>query len=259
MPRQKATTKATDWVVKDRTYQVVGSDGRDSFPTSFELRVNSTQKNQLLFNDDGVNRAIRYCTNQASPFLDEQEGESTLGRVVFFNGRLVVKKENVTLQKLLSNYHPQNGVKYYELDFEAKAEEEINLEKEYVNIASKIFDAKDFELKVIARVILGSKSQSMSRSEMTTNLISKCKGDSGYIKRISSLLEDEDLNYRSVAYASVDFKKILISEKKNALLDEKGNHLVDVKFDEDPYDKLVLWFKNKEGQPYYDSLRKELR
>ena len=44
-----------------------------------------------------------------SPLLDEQKGQATLGRIVFRDGTLMVPKENVALQKLLSLYHPKQG------------------------------------------------------------------------------------------------------------------------------------------------------
>ena len=37
-----------------------------------------------------------------------------LGRIVFRNGTLTVKKEDVNLQKLLSLYHPYKGKVYEE-------------------------------------------------------------------------------------------------------------------------------------------------
>jgi hypothetical protein len=43
------------------------------------------------------------------PFVDEQKGIVTLGRIVFKNGALRVPKEDVVLQKLFSLYHPGKG------------------------------------------------------------------------------------------------------------------------------------------------------
>ena len=42
----------------------------------------------------------------SSPFVDEQNGEVTLGHITFRDGTLSVPKENIILQKLLSLYHP---------------------------------------------------------------------------------------------------------------------------------------------------------
>lgn len=259
MPRTAKKDPSNEWVVKDRTYQFVGSDGRDAFPTSFQLRVNSTSKNPLIYNEDGINRAIRYCVNQKSPFVDEQEGESTLGTVTFFNGRITVPKEEITLQKLLSLYHPYKDVKYYEIDPEAKAEKEFEEEMTYVSVASSIFEAKDAVLDVVARIILGQKSETLTKTEKITNLIAKCKSDSDYISRIKSLLSDENLTLRSLAYKAVDLGLVKISLKKDALLDEKDNHLIGVDFDQDPYEKLVLYFKNKDGKMLLDYVKDKVK
>ena len=45
----------------------------------------------------------------SSPFKDEQEGEATLGHIMFREGSLFVPKQNQQLQKLLSLYHPLKG------------------------------------------------------------------------------------------------------------------------------------------------------
>ena len=73
-----------------------------------------------------MQRELRYATNQASPFVDEQKGEVTMGHIVFEDGVLNVPKEKQNLQKLLSLYHPRKGTTYSEFEAQVVAEDEVD-------------------------------------------------------------------------------------------------------------------------------------
>ena len=115
------TTKAKEkkWEIKDRFYTL--NNGKS--PLSWRIQTKHLSKKPLLhFDEDkGVNREIRYATNQSSLFVDEQDGYVTLGHVFFTNGGLHVPKNKVALQKLLSIYHPLAGKLWIELDSQAIA------------------------------------------------------------------------------------------------------------------------------------------
>ena len=74
------------------------------------------------------NRALRYCTNQASIFQDEQDDQARLGQIVFIDGALTVSNRQMTLQKFLA-HHPDNqdngGRVFYLMDHEAEAKAEV--------------------------------------------------------------------------------------------------------------------------------------
>ena len=112
-PKVKAPVKPV-FEFKDRTY--VLKTGKS--PLVYSLPSKHSGKKPLLYFDKelGYNREIRYATNQPSAFVDEQKGTSTLGRIILRNGQLVVPKERVALQKLLSLYHPYKDQIYYEFD-----------------------------------------------------------------------------------------------------------------------------------------------
>jgi hypothetical protein len=100
----KAAPKKDEWVIKDRLYEL--ATGKK--PLIFTLPTRHSNTKSLLWFDPekGYQRELRYATNQRSVFVDEQEGQVILGRIVFKNGELRVPKEQVVLQKLLSLYHP---------------------------------------------------------------------------------------------------------------------------------------------------------
>ena len=93
------------WEIKDRTYILTNNRS----PISWTIQTKHTARKPLLWFDekDGVNREIRYATNQKSLFVDEQDGAVTLSHAVFLDGIMYVPKEDQNLQKLLSLYHPQ--------------------------------------------------------------------------------------------------------------------------------------------------------
>ena len=101
---QAPTQPVDTWAFKDRLYEL--TSGRK--PLAFTLPTVHSARTPLLYFDEeiGYNRELRYATNQRTPFVDEQEGTATLGRIVFRDGILRVPKENIVLQKLLSLYHP---------------------------------------------------------------------------------------------------------------------------------------------------------
>ena len=111
------------WEIKDRLYTMTGVRK----PLVFSILSKHSAKRPLLWFDEklGYNRELRYATNMASPFVDEQKGEATLGRIVFRNGKLFVDKNDQCLQKLLSLYHPMLNQKYSEYNKIEEAVDEL--------------------------------------------------------------------------------------------------------------------------------------
>ena len=55
-------------------------------PIRLMIAVKHTSRKPLTFFDGTLNRALRYATNQLTPFMDEQDGVVTLEPIVFNNG-----------------------------------------------------------------------------------------------------------------------------------------------------------------------------
>ena len=109
---QPKPVKKNNWEVKDRVY--ILKNGHE--PLTYTIPSKHTRRHPLLWFDEEKQkqRELRYATNMSSPFVDEQNGEVTLGHITFRDGTLTVPKENIILQKLLSLYHPMNRKKYSE-------------------------------------------------------------------------------------------------------------------------------------------------
>jgi len=122
-------------------------------PIRLMIAVKHTSRKPLTFFDGKLNRALRYATNQLTPFMDEQDGVVTMEPIVFDNGTLIVPEWNVNLQKFLL-IHPQFNKTFFELDKEANASKEV--ESIYSELDAQI-EAKNLnidDLEAIARVLL---------------------------------------------------------------------------------------------------------
>ena len=151
----------------DKTYKLKG----DKQPITVMLNSRNSRRNPLTYFDEekGFNRALRYATNQKSPFEDEQDGHAILEHVIFENGMLFVPKENQVLQQFLA-YHPLNGRKFEEVDNEKDAQADIELlDLEFEALAA----ARDLPIDVmetIVRIDLGEDPSKMSSSELKRDI-----------------------------------------------------------------------------------------
>ena len=83
------------WEIKDRVY--VLTEGKT--PVNYILRSRHHLNKPLQYFDGNISRSLRYASNQTSVFEDEQHGDVTLPAIIFRDGKLVVPKEQVILQK----------------------------------------------------------------------------------------------------------------------------------------------------------------
>ena len=101
--------KKTKKIFTDKQYRLT----QKTAPLSFMLPTRNSKRFPLMYFDEetGINRSLRYASNQKSPFEDEQDGNALLTPVIFEDGFLHVPKENQILQEFL-HYHPLNGMKF---------------------------------------------------------------------------------------------------------------------------------------------------
>ena len=113
-------TPKDTWEIKDRNYYL----SIDASPLSYSIK----SADIYYFDEEkGYERELKYTSNQKTPFVDEfpKESQARLEHIVFRNGKLNVPKNKQTLQKLLSLYHPHNGVLFMEHNPVKKAETQI--------------------------------------------------------------------------------------------------------------------------------------
>ena len=253
MKTKEKTTKKQTWEIKDRRYYL--NNGKS--PLTFTLSSKHSSSHPLMYFDKelGYSRELRYATNQKSPFVDEQEGNSTIAHIMFHDGVLMVPKEKQNLQRLLSLYHPQKNKTYLEQDHVAEATDEldhIQLEIEALNLANNL-DLDHAE--AILRTELGSSVTSMTSKELKRDLMLWAKNNPALF---ISLANDENVELRSFGIRAVEAGIIkLSSDQKTFAWAANGKKLMTVPFDEHPYSSLASWFKTDEGMLVYKSIEKK--
>ena len=244
-----------NWEIKDRHYILSGIKQ----PLVFTVPGRHSRKRPLLWWDDkkGEQRELRYATNQNSPFVDEQKGQITLGRIVFRNGSLYVPSRMQNLQKLLSLYHPLKDKMYYEHDEQVIAEDQlevINLEVDAL-IAAKQLSVDEAE--AILRVEYGNAVSKMTSKEIQRDILLFAKQRSALFLQ---LMQDDDVHLRNFAIKAVEANIIKLSpDNRSFQWASNGRKLFEVPFEEHPYSAISAWFKTDDGLEVVKAIEKRLQ
>ncbi len=242
------------WEIKDRIYYLKGNKS----PLTLTIPSRHTSKHSLLYFDkeSGVQKEIRYATNQSSPLVQDQKGEVTLGHITFKDGDLKVPKEKQNLQKLLSLYHPLKGRLYEEFSAVEEATDQLDildLQVDAMNAARNI-DIDHGE--AILRVELGSKVSSMSSKEIKRDLMLFARNNP---QLFIQLANDDNVQLRNIAIRAAEAGVIVLSQDQRTFTwGSNGRKLMNVPFDENPYSAFAAFLKTDEGVEIYKSIDKKL-
>ena len=254
--KQKSVPVSTkNWEIKDRTYLLT----QDKTPLTYRLASRHSTRYPLLWFDEktGEQRELRYATNQNSPFVDEQKGESTMGHIVFEEGVLTVGKQQQNLQRLLSLYHPRIGSTFKEFEPHIVAENEV--EKIHAEIEALMF-AKELDVdqaEAILRVEKGTSVSKMSSKEIKRDLLLMAKKNPTAFMAIAN---DENVGLRNIAIKASEDGIIKLSQDQRTFHWGSNNRkLLTIPFDENPYSAIASWFKTDEGVEVYKTIQKKLQ
>tara|TARA_R110000796_G_scaffold104257_1_gene214044 strand:+ start:129 stop:893 length:765 start_codon:yes stop_codon:yes gene_type:complete len=251
----KAKTQDTSWEIKDRNYYLLNGYS----PLTYTINSKHTTRMPLLWFDPENNnqREIRFATNQQSPLKDEQKGEVTLGHIVFHKGVLFVPKEQQSLQKLLSLYHPANGKRYSEFDPVSVAIDELDFLEIQIDALNA---AKNMEIdmaEAILRVESGSGVADMTSKELRRDLILMAKRNPDLFLNLAN---DENVQLRNLAIKATEEGIIKLSQDQRTFKwGSNGKKLMTIPFDENPYSAMAAFFKTDEGVEIFQSIEKKLK
>jgi|TARA_R110000744_G_scaffold246394_2_gene362892 hypothetical protein len=251
--KSSSITTEKDWEYKDRVYVLAGNHS----PVTYTIQTRHTPRKPLLWFDEGlkINRELRLATNQKSLFADEQNGYSTLTHIIFQDGVLHVPRTEVTMQKMLSIYHPLRNNLWVEVDGNKDAEDEIDT-LEFELTALNLVKTLDIEhLEAIMRTELGSAVSSMSSRELKRDAYRFAKSQPALFIEIS---EDEDIKLRNLANRAVEQGIILLTDDNTVFKFANGKKIMTVPFDQHPYSALSQYFKTDDGVDLMKSLTKKL-
>ena len=249
--RKEPTYKRSEdgWEIKDRLYKLKGNKR----PLS---RMIKSADVYYFDEEKGYERELKYCQNQKTPFVDEMQGDQRLEHIIFRNGVLAVPKNKVTLQKLLSLYHPHKNKVYNEVNTVKDAINEIDVLQ--MEIAA-LNAAQDLDIDIaeaVMRVELGSKVSKMSSKELKRDLLLYAKKNPALFL---DLVNDENVILRNFGIKATELNIIkLSSDQRTFLWGSNNRKLMTVPFDEHPYSALAAWFKTDEGMEIYSNIEKRL-
>ena len=238
-----------EWEIKDRLYILKGGKR----PLS---RMIKSAGVYYFDEEKGYERELKYCQNQKTPFVDEMKGDQRLEHIIFRSGNLLVEKEKVTLQKLLSLYHPHRDKIYEEYKPAVLAADEIDILEMQVDALTVARNVDIDVAEAIMRVEVGSKVSNLSSKELRRDLLVFAKKNP---KLFLELADDENVMLRNFGIRAVEAGILrLSSDQRNFLWGSNGRKIMIVPFDEHPYTALAHWFKTDEGMEIYSNIEKRL-
>ena len=251
-PKRKEPSyrKAEDgWEIKDRTYFLKNNQK----PLSYKIKT----ANVFWFDEEkGYERELKYCENQKTCFVDEMKGDQRLEHVIFRGGNLLVPKEKVVLQKLLSLYHPHRNKLFQEYTPIKNAISQMEILETEVEA---LMTAKNLDIdmaEAIMRVEIGSKVSSMSSKELKRDLLLFAKKNPALFLE---LVSDENVVLRNFGIRATETGILkLSSDQRTFSWGSNDRKLMNVPFDEHPYSALAAWFKTDEGMEIYSNIEKRL-
>ena len=242
-----------EWEIKDRLYYLTGRDT----PLTLTIPGKHTRKHALLYFDEKTRKQkeIRYATNHDSPFKEEQEGEATMGHIMFRDGDLRVPKEKQNLQKLLSLYHPLRNRLYQEYDPVEEAYDDLEMLDLQTDAAvfAREMDIDDAE--AILRVEMGTAVNQLSSKEIKRDLRLFANRNP---KLFLDLAQDDNVGLRNTAIKATEAGIISLSQDQRTFSwASTGRKLMSVPFDENPYSAMAAYFKTDEGMEVFRSIEKK--
>jgi hypothetical protein len=196
--------------------------------------------------EKGINRVLRYATNQNSPFEDEQDGNAILEPIVFEDGFLNVPRTNVILQKFLY-YHPHNGVLFSEVDKERDASEDVK----HLNVeVDALIEARSLEInqiEMLTRVLFGKDPSILSTAELKRDILLYAKK---YPKEFLNAINDPELKYQAKIRTFFENGWLAVrGNNKDIWYNTPTNKkkMCSIQFGGDPFDVAASFLMSDEG------------
>jgi len=250
--RIEPTYKKTEdgWEIRDRIYRLKG----DKKPLS---RMVKSASIYYFDEEKGYERELKYCQNQKTVFVDEMKGDQRMEHIIFRSGILVVEKEKTTLQKLLSLYHPQRDVTFYEEKLAKKASNELEIIELEIDALTAARNLDIDMAEAVMRVEVGSKVSKMSSKELKRDLLIFAKKNPVLFLELAN---DENVVLRNFGIKATEMGIIKLStDQRTFSWGSTSRKLMNVPFDEHPYSALAAWFKTDEGMEVYSNIEKRLK
>lgn len=222
-------------------------------PLSYTLASRNHPRFPLMWFDEknNTNRALRYATNQKSPFEDEQDGNAIVEPIIFEDGFLRVPKNNPALQLFLY-YHPLNGVIFSEVDKEKDAVAEVNDLNLEIEALIEARQLSIDQIETLTRVMFGKDPSTVSTAELRRDILVFAKNDP---EEFLKILNDPELRYQAKIRTFFENKLLVLRNNDKEVWYNTGTNrkkMLSVPYGEDPYEMVAGFLQSDEG---IDSLK----
>lgn len=222
-------------------------------PLSYTLASRNHPRFPLMWFDEknNINRALRYATNQKSPFEDEQDGNTIVEPIIFEDGFLRVPKNNPALQLFLY-YHPLNGTIFSEVDKEKDAVAEVNDLNLEIEALIEARQLSIDQIETLTRVMFGKDPSTVSTAELRRDILVFAKNDP---EEFLKILNDPELRYQAKIRTFFENKLLVLRNNDKEVWYNTGTNrkkMLSVPYGEDPYEMVAGFLQSDEG---IDSLK----
>mgnify|MGYP001352167736 FL=1 len=217
-------------------------------PLAFMLPTRNSKRFPLMHFDEetGINRSLRYASNQKSPFEDEQDGNALLTPIIFEDGFLHVAKENQILQEFL-HYHPLLGMKFAEVNAAKDAAAEV---EDLMIEADALIEAKSLsldQLETVCRVLFNKDTTKVSTAELKRDILVYAKN---YPSDFMEVISDPELKMQGTVQQFFD-RGFLAFRKSNKEVwfatSTNKTKLLNVPYGQNGMDLVVSHLKSDDG------------
>ena len=241
--------------VQDRRYKLLGK----TRPFSYILGTRNTKAYSLLWFDPDKKsrRALRYASNQPTPFEDEQDANSIVPIVSFENGHLNVDKENTSLQWLL-HLHKGKGVVFDEVDEEKEAAKENAVFDVETDALIAFKNTSIDQQQHLTRIIFGKDPDTIPLEVMRNKLRAYVRSNPAEFLKYSL---DPDMLFDSKVRSFFDKKVLWFKNGQKDVffnLETNKQRMTVVPLGEDPYKYVASYFKTNEGLEHLKMLEMAL-
>ena len=230
-----------------RTYEVIS--GND-----FILKIPS--KNVRGFDPETKRvRALRYCPQENSPWVDEQTNLAQVGQVIFDRKYLTTYPNQPNLSAFLDN-HPDNkangGSLFQLVNKEEKFEEDIEVEFKISDAISIIKSRPIDELLPVALALNINTNQKDLAIKHALIKYAKSNADN-----FLGTLDSPMVNARSVISQSIDFQ--LIEDRKGAVVwFDTGKMIISIPAGQDVIEVMTRFVMTDKGASVLSELERQL-
>jgi hypothetical protein len=222
-------------------------------PLSYTLASRNHPRFPLMWYDEknNVNRALRYATNQKSPFEDEQDGNAIIEPIIFEDGFLRVPKQNPVLQQFL-HYHPLNGIIFGEVDKEKDAAAEVEDMDLEIDALIQAKQLSIDQIETLTRVMFGKDPSTISTAELKRDILVYAKNEP---REFLNILNDPELQFQAKVRLFFEHKFLVLRNNDKEVwwsTATKKTKMLGVPYGESPYEITAQYLQSDEGM---DSLK----